>query len=247
MSGPGPGPVPDADTTESLSARVSSSSGAGDPAAPERRALRVAAVDDHPMVLHGLAALLAEMAPDIDLVEIATSVPEVLDGSASRADVVLLDLHLGQGGDPGDEGEQNVRTLVDAGAAVLVYTSEERPIPLRRAIAAGASGVLLKIDPVERVVEAVRTVADGGVVCSGSLAQALLLDDVVRLSPREVEVIRAVSDGLPAELIATSLFITEGTVREHIRRAFRKFRDAGLEVRNAHGLVSQARSHGYVD
>ncbi|MDT0202347.1 response regulator transcription factor [Nocardioides sp. AE5] len=227
-----------------MEARHGSSSGLGDTMSGASDGLTIGAIDDHPMVLRGLGAALGDIAPSLRLIEAAASVEEFLTTVTEPVDLVLLDLDLA---DPAATPESNIARLRDAGIDVLIYTSEERPVPLRRAIAAGASGVLLKIDPIEAVVEAIRQVGRGEVVCSGPLAQALLLDDGVELSPREVEVIQMISDGLKAEAIATALFISEATVREHMRRSFRKFRQAGIAVTNAHDLVRQARGRGYLD
>lgn len=206
--------------------------------------IKVGAVDNHPIVLEGLRAALARTAPDVALVAIATSVDELLAGPGAAADVVLLDLSM-----PGeDPAEVSVRRLVASGVSVLIFTSEERPVPVRRAIEAGASGLLLKVDPVETIAQAVRDVVAGELACSGPLAAMLLTDDSLetRLSKRQIEILGAVSEGLPYRLVAKRLGVAEVTVREHLNRAAQAYRDRGVETGNVHGLVSAARAEGHL-
>ena len=207
--------------------------------------IRVAAVDDHPVVLRGIAAALAELAPDIAVVAVAESVDELLAGPGAQADVVLLDLQMPHGA----PAEDNIRRLAAAGMRVLIYTSEERAAPLRRAVAAGASGLLLKIDPVEAIVAAIRDSLVSEVVHSGPLAEALVEDPdlIARLSPRQIEILQAISDGLPYKSIARRLGITEATLREHLARAGASYRQRGVEPGNAHGLVRRAVEDGHIE
>lgn len=189
------------------------------------------------------AAALADVAPDIRLVAVAATVEGLLAQTPVAPQVVLLDLGM-----PGTRPESNIARLIEAGSIVLIYTSEERPVPVRRAIEAGASGLLLKIDPVETIATSVRDVVDGSLACSGPLAHALLTDQSVmaRLSPRQVEILRSISEGLPYKTIARRLEISEATVREHLNRAVASYRDRGLDPGNAHGLVSRARLEGHL-
>lgn len=203
----------------------------------------VAAVDNHPIVLKGIGAALAETAPDITLLAVAPSVAEILAGPGADASVVLLDLGMPRQGSVRDD----IEALVAHGMKVLIFTSEERPVPVRRAIAAGASGLLLKIDPIETIAESIRGTRDGTLVCSGALAHALLTDDEMmgKLSPRQVEILRAISEGLPYKSVARSMSITESTVREHLNRAVASYRQRGQDPGNSHGLVRLAREEGH--
>ncbi|WP_370291199.1 response regulator [Nocardioides sp.] len=206
--------------------------------------ITVAAVDNHPIVLEGVGAALARTAPDVELVAIAGSVDDLLAGPGAGAKVVLLDLSM-----PGQHpAEVSVRRLVERGTKVLVFTSEERPVPVRRAIEAGASGLLLKVDPIETIAQAVRDVVNGELACSGPLAAMLLTDASLdaRLSPRQIEILTAVSEGLPYRLVAKRLGVAEVTVREHLNRAAQAYRDRGVETGNVHGLLSRARADGHL-
>lgn len=204
----------------------------------------VAAIDNHPIVLKGIGAALAEEAPDLVLLAVAGSVDELLAGPGANASVVLLDLGM-----PRDGGvEDDIRQLVEHGMIVLIFTSEERPAPVRRAIAAGASGLLLKIDPVRSIAESIQGALAGELVCSGALAHALLTDDdlMVSLSPRQIDILRSISEGLPYKSVAKSMRISESTVREHLNRAVATYRQRGLDPGNSHGLVTMARGEGHL-
>lgn len=206
--------------------------------------IRLGAIDNHPIVLRGIGAVLAETESDIELVGVAESVDQFL-ACVVNADVVLLDLGMPDG----DPVERNVARLVEHGVKVLLFTAEERPIPIQRAIKAGASGLLLKIDPVSTIARAVRDVDADRLACSGPLAHALLTDmDIAgKLSPRQVEILRSISEGMPYKTIARLLGISEATVREHLNRAVANYRGRGIDPGNSHGLVSRAREEGHLD
>lgn len=130
--------------------------------------IRVAAVDDHPILLDGIAAHFARHAPDIRLVATADDVGTPLEQHTAddMASVVLLDLRLRDGSDVAS----NVRRLRATGARVLVYTGEQRPALVHRALDEGALGLVLKEDPQDRLVEAIRTAETGEIYVSSRLA-----------------------------------------------------------------------------
>lgn len=141
-----------------------------------------------------------------------------------------------------------IAELTACDAIVLVYTTEERPVPLRRAVEAGASGVLLEADPLEAVVAAVRASVAGEFVCSGPLAHALLADTsrVAELSERQVQVLEALDEGLGYRAAGRSLGISEGVVKTHLARIREKYRYSGVEPGNSHHLTRLAFDDGYL-
>ena len=207
--------------------------------------ITLGAIDNHPIVLRGIGAVLSEHDAGIRLLAVAESVEELLAGPGADAQVVLLDLVMSDQDSP----EVNIARLVEHGARVLIYTSEERSVPVRRAMAAGASGLLLKIDPVEAIARAVREVLAGQLACSGPLAYILVSDPDIaaKLSPRQVEILRHVSEGLPYKSVARKLGISTATVREHLNRAVANYRDRGDDPGNSHGLVRRARQEGHLE
>lgn len=202
------------------------------------------AIDNHPIVLHGIGAVLSDHAPDIVLLAIVGSVDELLAGPGADAQVVLLDLGMPEQDPP----EVSIKRLVDHGSRVLIFTTEERPVPVRRAIAAGASGLLLKVDPVEAIARAVRDVLNGELACSGPLAHILVTDPDIsgRLSRRQVEILQLVAEGAPYKSVAKRLGISIATVREHLNRAVATYRERGDDPGNTHGLVRRARADGHL-
>lgn len=203
--------------------------------------IRVAAVDNHEIVRDGIAARL-QATPDLTVVASVATVEEMLDRAAD-VDVVLLDLMLEAG-----SSADLVPVLVEAGPRVLVYTSEERPVPLRRAVTLGASGVLLKSDSTQSVIEAVRDCVDGGFCCSGPMAHALLHDEaaVAELSPTQVQILQHLDEGLDYQGVAAVLGSSQSSVKTHLQRVRAKFVDLGLEPRNSHHLTHLASRQGHL-
>jgi DNA-binding NarL/FixJ family response regulator len=209
-------------------------------------ALRVVAVDDHPVFLRGLVACL-EDAPDVEIAGLATDGLAALDTiMATDPDVVLLDLHL-----PDLDGIEVVRRLRAAGTTcpVLMLTMVEDARALRAALEAGARGYLLKGSDQEAIVAALRTVVDGGMVVGRELADQLaalvagvpptLPARVAGLSERETEVLRLIVAGRSNPEIARHLVVSAKTVRNHITHIFAK-----LGVEDRAGAVDRARELG---
>jgi DNA-binding NarL/FixJ family response regulator len=210
--------------------------------------IRVAAVDDHPILLDGIAAYFARHAPDITLVATAEDVDTLLaeHPGDEGALVVLLDLRLRDRSDIGS----NVRRLRAAGARVLVFTGEQRPALVRRALDAGALGLVLKEDPRERLVEAIHTAETGELYVSSRLAHHIVHDPRggISLSPRQSQVLDLIAKGLPHEDIARILHITEDTLRTHRSRAIQAYSKAsGRPVEGTGDLVYRAVADGVID
>ncbi|MFI8201258.1 response regulator [Streptomyces sp. NPDC085937] len=208
----------------------------------------VAAVDDHPILLDGIAAYFAAHAPGIRLVATAENVDLLLAALAgdTTASVVLLDLRLRDGSDVAS----NVRRLRATGARVLVFTAEQRPALVRRALDEGALGLVLKEDPQERLVDAIRTADSGEIYVSSRLAHSIVTDPrgEVRLSARQLEVLRLIARGLPYADIARMLHITEDTLHTHRKRAVEAYaKVADDQVGGTSELVYRAVADGHID
>jgi DNA-binding NarL/FixJ family response regulator len=205
----------------------------------------VAAVDDHPIVLHGLAHMLATAAPEITVMAVDATVDDLIAGPGRHAGVVLLDLILCDG----TPVEANVRRIRELGAQVLILTSDLRPVRLRAAVEAGASGLVLKSDPVERIIAAVRTCRTGRFFVSSPLAHALVTDEEVaaRLSIRELQVLAAVAKGLPYKLVARQLDIGTATVRVYLERAIAKYVAIGRTPHGVQELIGFAVRDGHLE
>lgn len=206
--------------------------------------IRVGAIDDHPIVLRGIRAVLADSHPDLEIVAIAATVDDLLAGPGRDAHVVLLDLGRPEAKPPAEE----VRRLVAEGLKVLVFTAEDRPVPIAAAVRAGASGLVLKADPEDVLAQAVRDAVAGELVCSGPVASALVAqrDLVVQLSARQIEILELVADGVPRRSISRRLQITENTIAEHLKRIVASYRAQGIDLGNAHSIVRRAQQDGHL-
>lgn len=207
--------------------------------------IKVAAVDDHPVLLRGLQASLAASS-DIDLVTVSTSIADLLAISDLEVDVVLLDVDLRDGSDPAD----NVRAVVERGLPVVLYTSEHRAALVQRTMAAGALGLVLKGDPENDVVEAVVCASRGEVYMNSRLAMELVSHPAgeVQLSPREREVLTLLAAGLPWSAVAGDLGISVSTARTHMARVLEAYSSAGMPLRDGpREAVARALSAGQID
>ena len=204
--------------------------------------IRVLVVDDHPVVRAGIAALL-ESAADIEIVGTAASGAEALAQVASAApDVVVMDLRM-----PGIDGVEATTRILAAHPAVrvLVLTTYESDDAILAAIAAGASGYLLKAAPEDELLAGVRAVAAGEVALAPSVSRILVARTRAsepsgpQLTARELEVLRLVAEGLTNRQIGVRLHLGEATVKTHLLRAFAK-----LQVRDRTRAVTRAMELG---
>ncbi|HEU4566513.1 MAG TPA: response regulator transcription factor [Marmoricola sp.] len=194
----------------------------------------VVIVDDQDLVRNGLRLILSTE-PGLEVVG------EAADGASGRAlvaeldpDVALMDVRM-----PGEDGITATRALVDAGCRtrVLMLTTFDLDEYVYDALAAGASGFLLKDMSADEIVTAVRQAARGTeallapaltrrLVERFAKARPVAPPDAARLlaslTPRELEVLRLVARGLANHEIAAALFIGETTVKTHIARVFAK-------------------------
>ena len=180
--------------------------------------IAVAIVDDHPLYRRGLAAAV-EQADGLTVVAEAASI-EAFDAAAVAADVVLLDLHL-----PGIEGAEGVAHVHGSGHRVIVVSAAGAAEDVIDAVAAGASGYLTKDATAEDIERAVRAVAAGQTYVSPTLASYLIrvnrqktIEEVYRLSPRELEILALVASGETDRDIAKQLSIATATVYSHLER-----------------------------
>ena len=200
--------------------------------APRREPIRVIVVDDQELFRRGLIMLLS-VEDGIDVVgEASDGVAATELAATAVPDVVLMDVRM-----PKRSGIEACITIKDAApsAKILMLTVSEEEADLYEAVKNGASGYLLKDASIDEVAQAVALVADGQSLISPSMATKLLDEfkqmsvigrrqDVAapRLTDRELEVLRLVARGLNNRDIAKDLFISENTVKNHVRNILEK-------------------------
>ena len=189
-------------------------------------------VDDHPLTREALAALLEQNGFEV-AGQAADGETAVRQAGELGPDLILLDLSM-----PGMNGLEALPQLRAAAPAaeVVVLTASGTEENLLGAIRGGAAGYLLKSEPPERIVEFLRGVARGEAALSGSVARRLLetvretggretgIPDSIAaaLTAREVEILLLLDDRLETDEIAKRLFISEHTVRSHVKSILRK-------------------------
>jgi DNA-binding NarL/FixJ family response regulator len=193
--------------------------------------IRVAIVDDHPVVRDGIASLLSAEA-DMEVVKVGDSVSDAETiMSAEDCDVLLLDVRLGT-----QSGLTALRGTRDGGPAVVVLTAYDYPQYTEAALRLGASGFVLKNGPITDLLAAIRAAASGGIHFGVRPGQRLALSD------RELEVVRLVVEGRSNDEIATHLGIAPKTVESHLRRIFER---VGVVSRTE--LATRALREGWLD
>lgn len=181
--------------------------------------IRLLLADDQALVRGALAALL-DLEPDLSVVAEVSRGDEVVAAAREhRPDVALLDVEM-----PGLDGVAAARQLLAdvAECRVLMVTTFGRPGYLQAAMAAGASGFVVKDTPARQLADAVRRVYAGLRVVDPQLAADSLAQGRSVLTERETDVLRAAKEGGTVSDIARTLQLSEGTVRNHLSSAIGK-------------------------
>jgi DNA-binding NarL/FixJ family response regulator len=197
-----------------------------------RVATRILIVDDHPLTREALTSLLISHGFEIPGVA-CDGAEAITEAARLQPDVILLDLSM-----PGVDGITALPALREAApdCEVVILTASGTEENLLAAIRAGAAGYLLKTEAPERIASFLDGVAGGEAALSGSVARRLLeqvrhgsgrssgVPDAIAaaLSAREVEVLLLLDDHLGTDEIAKRLFISEHTVRSHVKSLLRK-------------------------
>jgi DNA-binding NarL/FixJ family response regulator len=212
--------------------------------------IRVLVADDQSMVRAGFRMLLSRE-PDIEVVAEATTGHEAVH-KAARFDptVVLMDIRM-----PELDGLQATRRILAADelARILILTTFDLDEYVYEALSAGASGFVLKDDPPEQLIAAIRTVAAGDALLSPAITKRVISrfarmarpsppEELGELTAREHEVLRLIARGLSNAEIARELYISEGTVKTHVTHVLQK-----LKLRDRVQAVVLAYQSGLLD
>ena len=198
--------------------------------------IRVAIVEDHPAIADGLAALI-QMSDGVTVVGTAR---DLRSASAliekATPDVVLCDIRLADAGDGFDLVRRH-----GAGPAFIILSAYWYPSYHVKAIELGAKGYLSKMATVDEIVRAVETVAAGGSAFPVAARQAA--SDALRMpTPRELEILALVGEGLPNAEIAERLSLRVKTVESQLRRLFDRY-----DVTSRTALVRLAARQGWIE
>ena len=212
--------------------------------------ISVLVADDQSLVRAGFRMLLADE-PDIEVVAEAVDGREAVDKAARFSPtVVLMDIRM-----PELDGLQATRRILaaDPAARVLILTTFDLDEYIYEALSAGASGFVLKDDPPEQLLEAIRTVAAGDALLSPAVTRRVIREftrvprvsppaGVAELTEREREVFRLIVEGLSNAEIGAQLFISDTTVKTHVTHVLQK-----LELRDRVQAVVMAYRTGLFD
>lgn len=215
----------------------------------KEESIRALIIDDHPVVRYGLRHIL-DSAQDIDVVGEKEDLTRIEDTLGELApDVVLLDLELGD-----IHGVEALRQLRSAAPSmqVIIYTSHDEEDRIIQAAELGIDGYLLKGCPAEEIIDAVRSVNDGGTALEASVASKLMnhmnkrssrsRETPIQFSKRELQVLDLLAAGRKNRDIGEKLFISESTVKFHVHAILSK-----LNADNRTEAVAIAAQQGIID
>ena len=200
--------------------------------------IRILLVEDQAMVRGALTALL-QLEDDLEVVaEVSQGDQVVPTALKSKPDIALLDIEM-----PGSDGLSAAEALHNSlpSCRIVILTTFGRSGYLRRAMESGAVGFLLKDAPAEQLAIAIRRVMAGERVVDPDLALSALSDGDNPLTGRERDALRASLDGASIADIAAQLYLSEGTVRNHVSTAIQK-----LNVHNRMEAAHLARERGWL-
>ena len=212
--------------------------------------IRVLVADDQSMVRAGFRMLLADE-EDIEVVAEASTGLEAVDKTARFGPtVVLMDIRM-----PELDGLQATRRILEADgtARVLILTTFDLDQYVYEALSVGASGFVLKDDPPEQLLAAIRTIAAGDALLSPTITKRVIErfariprreapQGFDELTARELEILRLIADGLSNAEIAEELVISDTTVKTHVTHVLQK-----LNLRDRVQAVVLAYQNGLFD
>jgi two-component system uhpT operon response regulator UhpA len=209
------------------------------PGARHTPAIRVAIVDDHRLVLDGIVAHLSNKRLGIEVVASEASWGDLLAHRAFPVDVVVLDLHL----DDHIPISTKIRALTAAGSHTIVISRHADASTIYSAVQAGALAFVPKTETADELVAAIRSAAVGIQHKNEALLKAMAgttPDDLPGLGKREQRALVLYASGRTIKEVAAAMATTEETVKSYIKRARRKYRDAGTDL----GTKIRLRDHG---
>ncbi len=209
--------------------------------------INIAITDDHPLLVNGIKNVLDEN-PDINLLSSFPDGHQTLEKlDKLKVDVLLLDINL-----PDIDGIQLCKMLKEnhQNLKIIGLTSHKQTAFLKNMMKSGASGFVLKNAPVNEIIEAIQVVADGGEYVQQEMKELLIAESMHRasgisflpkLTRREKEILKLISEECTTQEIADKLYLSPKTVETHRQNLILK-----LGVKNSVGLVKVAIEKGLI-
>ena len=208
--------------------------------------IRVAVVDDLPLVADALVSHLSDRALGIRVVENESTWAGLLANPEFPPEVTVLDLHL----DDGISIGAKVRVLLAAGSQVVAMSRHTESGSIYGALQAGALGYVPKTERASELVSAIRAAAAGRRHIAGSMAAVFSQSERDRhphLGHRERRALILYARGLSIKAVASEMEMTEETVKSYIKRARRKYRDVGTDIGTKILLRRHVIREGWLD
>lgn len=195
--------------------------------------ITVAIVDDHEAIRLGFAGACQQRG--LNIVGSAATVEELISSVEVNPQIVVLDLSLSDGSEPAD----NVKALLATGSEVIIFSIADRKSQVRAALSAGAATLITKSQQMDELFAAISLVAVGAFVNTTETVAAIDSDQEfkVKLTERELEVVRLYASGLSLKQVAFELKVSNSTVKEHIDRVRVKYSKGGRPVRGKSELL----------
>ena len=204
--------------------------------------IRIAILEDHPLMLRALSANLALHLPDVEFIYQGKSIADATSViSAGGCDLALLDLDLGDGIPP----IQNLEKLLATGTPVLIVSALAEQFLVRQALTNGASGFISKNANEATLLDAVKSIISGENYMSADIATILLSDKTdPGLSVQEKQALSLYASGLKLNAVARSMNLSRSTASEYIQRARKKYIKVGVNLPTKTDLYRQAQKDG---
>ena len=204
--------------------------------------IRIAILEDHPLMLRALSANLALHLPDVEFIYQGKSIADATSViSAGGCDLALLDLDLGDGIPP----IQNLEKLLATGTPVLIVSALAEQFLVRQALTNGASGFISKNANEATLLDAVKSIISGENYMSADIATILLSDKTdPGLSVQEKQALSLYASGLKLDAVARSMNLSRSTASEYIQRARKKYIKVGVNLPTKTDLYRQAQKDG---
>jgi len=204
--------------------------------------IKIAILEDHPLMLRALSANLALHLPDVEFIYQGKSIADATSViSAGGCDLALLDLDLGDGIPP----IQNLEKLLATGTPVLIVSALAEQFLVRQALTNGASGFISKNANEATLLDAVKSIISGENYMSADIATILLSDKTdPGLSAQEKQALSLYASGLKLDAVARSMNLSRSTASEYIQRARKKYIKVGVNLPTKTDLYRQAQKDG---